>query len=141
MLSVRWGERALPLAWRVEETEGTIGFATQKELLEVVARWLPANLVVVLLADRFYGTPEMIRWCRDRGWDDRLWLKGNLLARYGTTATMTGDLALLSLSKGRRPLFEAVAFTGKRVTANIGIIRDPGHAEPRIIAMWPNRDI
>src|SRR6201997_2892267 len=68
MLSVRWGERALPLAWRVEETEGAIGFATQQELLAVVAGWLPADLVV-LLADRFYGTPEMIRWCRDRGWD------------------------------------------------------------------------
>jgi len=24
MLSVRWGERALPVAWRVEETEGAI---------------------------------------------------------------------------------------------------------------------
>ena len=30
MLSVRWGERALPLAWRVAETEGAIGFATQQ---------------------------------------------------------------------------------------------------------------
>ena len=28
MLSVRWGERALPVAWRVEETEGAIGFST-----------------------------------------------------------------------------------------------------------------
>jgi hypothetical protein len=36
---VRWGERALPLAWRVAETEGAIGFATQGELLEVVAGW------------------------------------------------------------------------------------------------------
>src|SRR4051794_15354028 len=27
----RWGERALPLAWRVAETEGAIGFATQQE--------------------------------------------------------------------------------------------------------------
>src|SRR5246500_2624735 len=44
MLSVRWGERALPLAWRVEENEGTIGFATQPELLAVGADWLPADL-------------------------------------------------------------------------------------------------
>src|SRR6201987_6116032 len=84
MLSVRWGERALPLAWRVEETAGAIGFATQQELLAVVAGWLPADLGVVLLADRFYGTPAMIRWCRDRGWDYRLRLKGNFLARWGT---------------------------------------------------------
>jgi hypothetical protein len=47
MLSVRWGERALPLAWRIEETGGTIGFATQQELLKVVAGWLPAGLAVV----------------------------------------------------------------------------------------------
>ena len=58
MLSVRWGERALPLAWRVEETEGAIGFATQQELLAVVADWRPADLVMVLLADRFYRTPR-----------------------------------------------------------------------------------
>ena len=31
MLSVRRGERVLPLAWRVEETEGAIGFADQRE--------------------------------------------------------------------------------------------------------------
>ena len=47
----------------------------------------------------------MIRWCRDRGWDYRLRLKGNLLARWGTTKTTTGGRALLSLSKGRRPRF------------------------------------
>src|SRR3954469_4497935 len=41
MLAVRWGERALPLAWRVEETEGAIGFDTQRALLEAVAPWLP----------------------------------------------------------------------------------------------------
>jgi hypothetical protein len=130
MLSVRWGERALPLAWRVEETEGAIGFATQKELLDVVARWLPAELAVILLADRFYGTPEMIKWCRERGWDYRLRLKGNLIARLGSTRTTTGALAL---SGGY--YFENVALTGKRVTTNVGIIQDPGHAEPWIIAM------
>ena len=46
MLSVRWGERALPLAWRVAETEGAIGFATQQELLEVVAGWLAVGQAV-----------------------------------------------------------------------------------------------
>src|SRR6185369_2653690 len=40
------GERALPLAWRVAETEGAIGFATQQELLEVVAGWLSVGQAV-----------------------------------------------------------------------------------------------
>ena len=64
MLSVRWGERALPVAWRVEETDGAIGFATQKDLLDAVCGWLAAATGVILHADRFYGTPELIRWCR-----------------------------------------------------------------------------
>ena len=130
MLSVRWGERALPLAWRVAETEGAIGFATQRELLEVVAGWLSVGQAVILLADRFYGTPEMICWCGDRGWDYRLRLKGNLVARLGATRTTTGALAL---SGGH--YFENIILTGKRITTNLGIIRDPGHTEPWIIAM------
>ena len=42
MLALRCGERALPLAWRVEETDGAIGFETQKALLDAVAPWLPS---------------------------------------------------------------------------------------------------
>src|SRR5215213_1787453 len=94
MLSVRWGERALPLAWRVAETEGAIGFATQQELLEVVAGWLSVGQAVILLANRCYGTPEMVWWCGGRGGDYRLRLKGNLVARLGATRTTTGAFAL-----------------------------------------------
>jgi hypothetical protein len=130
MLSVRWGERALPVAWRVEETDGAIGFSIQQDLLDAVRTWLPGDTDVVLYADRFYGTPELIRLCRDRGWDYRLRLKGNLTARIGTRKTNTGELAA---SGGH--YFEDVALTGKRVSTNIGIIRDPGHSEPWIIAM------
>ena len=61
MLSVRWGERALPIAWRVEETEGSIGFATQRDLLDTVCGWLPEGQAVVLLADRFYSLPPRRR--------------------------------------------------------------------------------
>ncbi len=67
MLALRHGERALPLAWRVEATQGAIGFATQKDLLRVVARWLPADAEVCLMADRFYGTADLIALCQERG--------------------------------------------------------------------------
>jgi len=53
MLALRWGERALPLAWRVEETLGSIGFAVQQQLLDTVAAWLPEAARVRLLGDRF----------------------------------------------------------------------------------------
>src|SRR6476620_9305985 len=57
-------------------------------------------------------------------------LKGNLVARLGATRTTTGALAL---SGGH--YFENIILTGKRITTNLGIIRDPGHTEPWIIAM------
>jgi hypothetical protein len=80
MLALRWGERALPLAWRVEETPGPIGFAVQQQLLDTVAAWLPEAARVRLLGDRFYGTPALIAHCQALDWDYRLRLKGNLRA-------------------------------------------------------------
>ena len=78
MLALRWGERALPLAWRVEETEGAIGFGVQKGLLDTVVAWLPEEARVRLLGDRFYGTPALPSPLPGAGLGHRLRLKGNL---------------------------------------------------------------
>jgi len=126
------------VAWRVEETDGAIGFAVQKDLLDAVRGWLPTGTRVVLHGDRFYGTPDLIRWCQDRGWDYRLRLKSNLQtwpnaerpSGIGSRKVTTGDLALSGAH-----YFQDVALTGKRVSTNIGIIHDAGHAEPWIVAM------
>ncbi|GAC1608290.1 MAG: hypothetical protein NVS3B2_17630 [Ramlibacter sp.] len=80
--------------------------------------------------DRFYGAPDLIRWCQDYGWDYRLRLKGNLLTWIGSRKATTDDLA-----RSGAHYFRHVALTGKRVSTNIGIIHDPGHAEPWIVAM------
>ena len=60
MLALRYGERALPLAWRVATTEGAIGFATQKALLEAVAPWIPAGAPVRLMADRWHRRSDLV---------------------------------------------------------------------------------
>src|SRR5687768_2726973 len=130
MLALRWGGRALPLAWRVEQTDGAIGFETQKALLEAVAPWIPAPARVRLLGDRFCGTADLIGWCQERGWDYRLRLKGNLVVVDGPGKTTTGQCA-----KDRVHYLEDVELTARRARTHIGIIHDPGHAEPWIIAM------
>jgi hypothetical protein len=130
MLAVRFGDRALPLGWRVETTEGAIGFQTQKALLDAVAPWVPPTAPVTLLGDRFYGTADLIGWCQERGWDYRLRLKGNLVVSDGDTRRTTKACAA-----DRVFYLENVELTGKRARTNIGIIQDPGHAEPWIIAM------
>jgi hypothetical protein len=67
VVAVRVGGRSLPIAWRVKETEGAIGFAEQKAALEVARRLLPEGAKVVLMGDRFYGQPGPDRVvCRGR---------------------------------------------------------------------------
>jgi hypothetical protein len=130
MLALRWGERALPLAWRVAETDGAIGFDTQTALLDAVAAGLPERTTVRLMGDRFYGTADLIGWCQERTWDYRLRLKGNLVVFDGPDKTTTGKCV-----KDRVYYLENVELTGRRARTHIGIIQDPGHAEPWIIAM------
>jgi hypothetical protein len=53
MITVRVGDRSLPLAWLAEAGAANIGFAQQKILLDSVLSWLPDGAKVMLLADRF----------------------------------------------------------------------------------------
>ena len=62
--------------------------------------------------------------------DYRLRLKKTLSPAWGRQGPRLGALAL---SGGH--YFENIILTGKRITTNLGIIRDPGHTEPWIIAM------
>jgi len=130
MLALRFGERALPLAWRVEATQGAIGFEVQKALLEAVVSWIPLGAAVPLMGDRFYGTADLIGWCQERNWGYRLRLKGNLKVFDSTDVTTTAACA-----KERIFYLEDVELTAKRARTHIGIIYDPGHPEPWIIAM------
>lgn len=130
MVALGFGERALPLAWRVQETEGAIGFETQKDLLNAVAPWFPDGARVQLLGDRFYGTANLIEWCQAQGWDHRLRLKGSLTLFDGWEKTILNAC----VAEGQFAL-EDVELTAKGTRTHIGIIHDPGHAEPWIIAM------
>jgi hypothetical protein len=130
MLALRHGERALPIAWRVETTRGAIGFETQKALLNAVAPWMPAGAKVGLMADRFYGTADLISLCQERGWSYRLRLKGTLTVKDRSGQTTTAVRA-----KGEIRYLEDVELTARRAKTHIGILRDPGHDQAWIIAM------
>lgn len=130
VVAVRVGGRSLPIAWRVKETEGAIGFLEQKAALETALALLPAAAKVVLMGDRFYGSPDLIAWCRTKGWDWRLRLKADLLVfEDGGESTVAECFA-----RGERML-SGVELTGKRVQTNIGMVHEEGHPEPWFIAM------
>lgn len=131
MVSLRLGDRAIPVDWIVVETKGAIGFDKQKELLDRVKEMLRENKVSIFLsADRFYGTSSMIAWCQSAGWQYRIRLKSNLILNHKGGEITTGDAASNKLTS-----LENARFNETTVTTNIGILHENGHAEPWIIAM------
>jgi hypothetical protein len=93
MVSLRLAERAIPVAWKVGETIGPIGFETQKVLLDGVKNMMPEGTSILLSADRFYGTASMIEWCQKAGWDYRIRLKSNLILEHEKGEITTGQAA------------------------------------------------
>ena len=130
MVSVRLRKRAVSLFWMVRETKGGIGFSVQKDLLEVVRSWIPEGCRVMLAGDRFYGTAELVKWCQEQGWGYRLRLKGNLCIYQDQGPDKTLDQLKAEGMKG----LEKARFRSGMVTS-VGILHDPGHAEPWYIAM------
>lgn len=130
MISIRVGERAIPVAWRVIETCGAIGFDIQESLLEDTNTMIPKGISILLAGDRFYGTSALINWCQKQGWQYRIRLKGNLIFRHEKgeiTGSQAVDLKIMSL--------ENAVFNNTSVSTNIGILHEPGHKEAWIIAM------
>src|SRR3954469_10237957 len=127
MVSLRVGGRAVPLAWRVKETQGSVGFVEQRAALDRVAALLPEGVRPVLLGDRFYGSPALIAWCRAQGWDWRLRLKQDLLVfEDGSETTLAACFA-----RGEH-LLSDIELTETRVRTNIAMVHEAGHPEP-----WP----
>lgn len=130
MVSLRLGNRAIPIAWKLIETKGEIGFDSQKKLLEAVKGMIPAYVKVLLAGDRFYGTSSLVQWCQEASWGYRLRLKSTLIMQHAGGEITTGDAAKQDIKE-----LMGACFNKTNVATNIGIIHEPGHPEPWIIAM------
>ncbi len=80
-VAVRHRGRAVPLAWRMLSADGCSPFSEQKALLARIVPLIPAHTSVVLMADREYGSAEMIRFCLEQGWHFVFRLKKNRWCR------------------------------------------------------------
>ncbi|MDB2613795.1 transposase [Chlamydiales bacterium] len=130
MVSVRMGERALPVGWRVITTKGNIGFDIQNQLLKRIKAMIPEGMKVMLTADRFYGTSSLISLCQSFGWQYRIRLKGNLILHHQGGQMQTGELASLGFNS-----IEGAELNKSGVKTCIGVLMEEGHNEPWIIAM------
>src|SRR3954454_23810991 len=130
MVSLRVGERALPLPWCMKKTQGAIGFREQRDALATVAALLPEGVRPTLMGDRFYGSTALIAWCRDHGWGWRLRCKQDL--RVFDNGGETNLAECFACGEHR---LEDVELTGKRARTHVAMLHAEGHAEPWIIAM------
>ena len=84
----------------------------------------------MLMGDRFYGSPELIAWCRAPG------LGLAAAAEAGPAGVRGGrrDRLAACFARGEH-LLSGIGLTGKRVATNVAMVHEPGHPEPWIIAM------
>jgi len=73
-----------------------------------------------LMADRFYGTPDLIAFAIAKCWVDRLRIKSNLKVFEGGHKTALGEHV-----SDRLPYLASIALTQRRIITNIGIINEP----------------
>jgi hypothetical protein len=125
---VGWRGRALPLLWGMRGP-GASSFAEQKELLAIVARWLPRRADVRLLGDREFGTGVLAQGALHQGWGVCLRLRAHeYVCRAGATQFEMLPLGL----PGERRCWLHVAFTQKHAVAglNLAMYWAPRAAEP-----------
>lgn len=129
MVSLWAQNRGVPLFWHTEATAGNIGYEQQEMLLEQLDMVLPEGASVLFLGDRFYGTAALVKACQKRGWAYRLRLKGNLTLQHEGGELTTADVVKLP-NYG----IENAELYSTGIKTNIGVINEPGHPEPWIIA-------
>ena len=130
MMSARVGERALPLFWQVRNTKGNIPIKDYVPLLERLQSCVPDGVKVMICADRFFGSPELVAACQHHGFAYRIRLKGNL-----TLTHQGGELSVDDMVRLKLDGLIDVDLCNSGVTTNIGYVHDKGHPEPWFIAM------
>ena len=106
--------RSVPLAWLVlEQANATVSFDQYREVLDNVARLLPWQTEVVLLADRGFADIGLMAYCDEYlGWNWRIRCKGNFLVHR--SGKKTTQVRKLQLKVGQARCLQGVRLTAKR---------------------------
>lgn len=67
-VALAFRKRAIPILWRLLPHEGCSGVEEQVKLLRAVAKLLPTDTRIVLLADREYGSVGLFDFLHQQGW-------------------------------------------------------------------------
>lgn len=78
MMSVGYRKRAIPLAWICLSHRGNSSYDHWVELLDYLESLLEADMSVIILADREFGSVDRLRYVAKKGWGYAIRLKGNV---------------------------------------------------------------
>jgi hypothetical protein len=108
---------------------GPSSFDEQRELLAVVASWLPEGARVMLLGDREFGTGVLAQWALEQGWGVCLRIKAH---EYVLREGASEFEMLPALNKGQRRFWPNVSFTQKHAVSglNLAMSWERGAEEP-----------
>lgn len=82
-ISVIYRGRAVPLVWTVlEHGSSSVAYSVYASLLDAAAQRIPADCVVVFLADRGFADTELMQHLKRLGWHWRIRIKGSFLVYY-----------------------------------------------------------
>jgi hypothetical protein len=129
MVSLRVGNRGLPLFWKTQATAGNLPTSDYLALLDEVVAVLPEGVDVLLMADRFFDASALITYCRKQGWGWRIRLKSNINVIHEGGELRLSEMSTLQLSALTDAKLSAGALT------NIGYLHERGHEEAWYIAM------
>lgn len=118
MLSVYYRKRALPLVWRILDHAGSSGFLDWLDLLSHLDELLPPNAMVIVLGDREFGQPDMIRALRFYAWDFCLRVKGNYQV-YSPEWGLWFALSELAPAPEEQRFFHALYFTASEQVRDV----------------------
>ena len=94
--------RALPLCWRViKHRSSSVDISTYQDMLKRASKLLPVNVKVILLADRGFSNPQLVRYVRQLGWQCRIRIKGNFWIHHPKTGWQTIKQLHLSLGEAK----------------------------------------
>jgi hypothetical protein len=112
-LALVYRGRALPLGWVVcASGSATVHLARYQHMLVLVARCMPEDCTVVLLADRAFGDVKLFKLLRQLGWHYRIRVKQSVWVHRATKKKQ--KISALFGQPGSVRLFQHVWLTDQR---------------------------
>jgi hypothetical protein len=112
--------RALPLCWRViKHGSSSVEISTYRDMLQRASKLLPSHVKVILLADRGFSNPQLVRFVRELQWQCRIRIKGNFWIHHPKQGWQT--IKQLHLSLGEAKLIHHVKVHKRKSLTDVHI--------------------